>query len=89
MGETTTIRENVKHESQYRSFMPGWNQVPIGMAAQVKFQIMATLGLNSRQSFNNYRAGKVRMSPAEAEDVERILREAGARAPIWHSIKNK
>lgn len=87
MSESTTIEQKRSTESQYRSFAPGWNQVPIGMAAQVRFQIYATLGLNNRQSFSHYLHGKVKMSPAEAAEVERILREAGARAPIWHQIK--
>ena len=89
MSESTTIEQKRSTESQYRSFAPGWNQVPIGMAAQVRFQIYATLGLNNRQSFSHYLHGKVKMSPAEAAEVERILREAGAKDPIWHNIKHK
>lgn len=88
MGETTKME--LKQPSgvcQYRSFAPGWNQVPIGSASIVRFRIIASLGLNSRQSFNQYLHGKVRISPVEAAEVERILREAGAKNPIWHKLK--
>ena len=88
MGKTTKME--IKQPSgvcQYRSFAPGWNQVPIGSASIVRFRIIASLGLNSRQSFNQYLHGKVRISPVEAAEVERILREAGAKNPIWHILK--
>lgn len=86
MSEKTKEQEMPSTGRQYRSFVPGWNQVPIGMAAQAKFQIMLALGMNSQQTFSNYLNGKVRTTPLQVDKISEILRDCGAKEPIWRVI---
>ena len=88
MIENTKINDVQETEGrQYLSFLPGWNQVQIGMEDQAKFQIMLSLGIKNRQTFYNYQRGRVRITPVEKEKIESILRDCGAKDPIWQKQK--
>lgn len=70
-------------KNKYRGFMKGLNQLRVGDYKDAVKDIKAALGINNRNSYYNYRDGKIEPKATQAEAVEGVFNKYGVTTNIW------